>query len=193
MTPGVKYELNGQGVEKELWRQETTYRLSGGFNLDIANLQGGARIPPATPLAIDFATRKAVVCKNVAVIEAVASGATSIKVGKGSFAYVGMFLGNGTQGVTVSEIDKTNTSFDLLTVSETTAAISVGTVLFESSTDGGTAVKNKAFALNYTWTMVQEGATVTAVGQAFEIQEKKLYVPISKKDKCNLGDRFMFV
>jgi len=176
-----------------LWRQETTYRLSGGFNLDTTNLQEGVKIPPAAPLAIDFATRKAVVCKNVAVIEAAASGATSIKVGKGSFAYVGMFLGNGTQGVTVSAIDKTNASYDLLTISATTAAISEGTILFESAADGGTTVKNKAFALNYAWTKVEAGVTVTAVGQAYEIQEAKLYVPISQKDKYNLGSRFMFV
>ena len=47
-------------------------------------------------------------------------------------------------------------------------------------------------ALNYAWTKVEDGATITAVGQAYEIRPTRLIVPISDKDKESLGDRFMF-
>ncbi|MEG2371122.1 MAG: hypothetical protein RSB23_08180, partial [Alistipes sp.] len=73
------------------------------------------------------------------------------------------------------------------------ATASVGDVLFEASAAGGTTPKNKANFLNYARVKVEAGATVTAIGQAFEIKESKLSTPISEKDKVSLGDRFMFV
>lgn len=52
---------------------------------------------------------------------------------------------------------------------------------------------NVANFLNYARVKVEVGATVTAIGQAFEIKESKLTVPVSAKDKVSLGARFMFV
>ena len=180
----------------EMLRYDTVYRLSGGFNLDISNLSGVKQIPPATPLKVDFKTRKAKAVINVKVVEAYTNGesATTIKVAKNSLAYPNMFIGNGTKGAKVTEIDKSNANYDTLTIAAAFGAnIAKGAVLFEASAVGGTTAKATANTLNYAWTKVEEGATVTAIGRAFEIKESKLIVPISDKDKESLGDRFMFI
>lgn len=194
MPAGFKFNLNPiEGIMPEMCRFETVYRLSGGFNLDIANLSGVDAIPPLTPLAIDFKTRKAVAVINVTVAEDIVAGATSLKVKKGSLAYVGMHLGNSTNGGTVSAIDKTNAAYDLITLaaSPTLAAVK-DDVLFETTASGGKNVKATANFLNYAWTKVEAGASVTAIGQAYEIRPSKLLAPISEKDKESLGHRFMF-
>jgi hypothetical protein len=195
MPAGIHYNLNNMPVERELCNQKTIYRLMGGFNLDDDKLPQGALIPHLAPLAIDFATRKAKVAKNVKVVENAAADATSLKIQKGSFAYVGMFLGTGTKGATVASIDQSNADYDTITIAAAfTEAISADSVLFESAAAGGTTVKNKVNFLNYAHAVkVEPGATVTAVGQAYEIKEKELYVPISEKDKVTLTSRFMFV
>lgn len=194
MPAGIKYDLNPQEVEKEVVNVATIYRLAGGFNLDVTNLTDGSYLPVLTPLAVDFATRKAVACKNVKIYENAASDATALKVEKNSLAYVGMYIGTGSKGAQVTAIDKSNAAYDTLTIAAAlTAAVTAGQVLFESSAVGGTTVKNVANCLNYARTKVETGATVTAVGQAFEIKESKLTVPVSDKDKTNLGSRFMFV
>jgi hypothetical protein len=105
-----------------------------------------------------------------------------------------MFLGTGTAGATVTAIDKSDANFDVLTLDATLGvSLAIGKVLFEAAAAGGTTVKNVANALNYARTKVEEGATVTAIGAVYQIKEAKLIVPVSDKDKANLGDRFMFV
>lgn len=195
MPAGFKYDL--KPIEKtmpELCRFETVYRLSGGFNLDTSNLNGVVRIPPMAPLAIDFKARTAKVVVNVEVAEKITAGATTLKIKKGSFVYVGMHLGNGTNGGTIETIDKTSSAdYDTVTLAASpTLAAEVGSVLFEASAVAGKTPKVTANALNYAWTEVKGGATVTAVGQAYEIRTSKLLVPISENDKTSLGDRFMF-
>lgn len=193
MAAGFKYDLTPKESLPEFCRFETVYRLSGGFNLVLDNLEKGAKIPPMTPLAVDFTTRKATVVKNVKVVEDAAADATEIKVAKNSFAYVGMFLGTGAKGATVSAIDKSKPDYDVLTLAAAfDAAVKKDTVLFEASAAGGTTVKNKANFLNYAWTKVEDGAAVDAIGQAFEIRESKLIVPISDKDKATLEGFFIF-
>lgn len=194
MPPGIKYDLAAVSATPEACNIQTIYRLSGGFNLEDDKLVAGSFLPPLAPLAINFATRKAVAVKNVIVVEAAADNATSIKIKKGSLAYVNMILGTGAKGATITAIDKTNVAFDTVTIdSAFTVALTAGQVLFEASAAGGTTVKNKANFLNYARVKVEEGATVTAIGQVFEIIESKLSVPVSEKDKGTLGARFMFV
>lgn len=194
MAAGFKFNLNPiEGIMPEMCRFETVYRLSGGFNLDIANLKNVSAIPPLTPIAVDFKTRKAVAVINVTVAEAITAGNTSLKVKKGSLAYVGMHLGNGSNGGTVSAIDKSNENYDVITLSGTpTLVADAEAVLFEATAAGGTKVKATANFLNYAWTKVEDGATITAIGQAYEIRPSKLLAPISEKDKETLGHRFMF-
>lgn len=194
MPPGIKYDLSVVGATPEACNIQTIYRMTGGFNLEDAALVAGSFLPPLAPLCIDFATRKAVAVKNVKVVGAVAADATSLKIKKESLAYVGMILGTGAKGATITAIDKTNASYDTVTIdSAFTVALTDGQILFEASAAGGTTVKNKANYLNYARVKVETGATVTAIGQVFEIIESKLQLPVSDKCKVTLGARFMFV
>lgn len=194
MPAGFKYDLNP--IEKtmpELCRFETVYRLSGGFNLDITNLAGVEVVPPLAPVVVDFVTRKAVAVINVEVAEQISAGATSLKVKKGSLAHAGIHLGNGSNGGTVEAIDKSNADYDVITLaSGSTLAANAGVVLFEATAAAGKTPKATANALNYAWVKVENGATITAVGQAYEIRPSKLIAPISEKDMASLGARFMF-
>lgn len=195
MPAGLHYNL--EQIEKptpEMCRIETIYRYSGGFNLVLTNLTGVKTIPPLTPLVLDFKKRQATVVINVEVAEKYTTG-TSMKVKKNSLAYVGMFIGDGTNGAKVNEIDKANADYDTLTLAAafgSSVTVEAGTVLFEAKAQDGTEPKATATALNYATTKVEEGATVTAIGRAYEIRPTKLIVPISEKDKASLGDRFMF-
>lgn len=195
MPAGLHYNL--EQIEKptpEMCRIETIYRYSGGFNLVLTNLTGVKTIPPLTPLVLDFKKRQATVVINVEVAEKYTTG-TSMKVKKNSLAYVGMFIGDGTNGAKVNKIDKANADYDTLTLAAafgSSVTVEAGTVLFEAKAQDGTEPKATATALNYATTKVEEGATVTAIGHAYEIRPTKLIVPISEKDKASLGDRFMF-
>ncbi len=195
MPAGFHYDLNP--IEKtmpEMCRFETVYRYSGGFNLVLNNLAGVDKIPPMTPLVLDFKKRQATAVINVEVAEKYTTG-TSMKIKKGSLAYVGMFIGDGTNGAKINKIDKTNEAYDTLTLAAqfgSSATVEAGTVLYEATAVAGTEKKALAKALNYAWTKVEQGATVTAIGRAYEIRTTKLIVPISEADKESLGDRFMF-
>lgn len=191
MSAGVKYDLNGQEVEKELCDFKSVYRLSGGFNLEDEDVTEGSVIPSLAPLSIDFKTRKAKISKSVKVVENISD--TTLKIAKGSFVKVGMHLGTGSAGATITQISTDNDMYDELTLSATISGVKKGNVLFEATAVGGQKVKNPANFLNYARVKKQDGATLTAVGQAFEIQTEKLYAPISDKDKETLGARFMFV
>lgn len=195
MPAGLHYNL--EQIEKptpEMCRIETIYRYSGGFNLVLTNLTGVKTIPPFTPLVLDFKKRQATVVINVEVAEKYTTD-TSMKVKKNSLAYVGMFIGDGTNGAKVNKIDKANADYDTLTLAAafgSSVTVEAGTVLFEAKAQDGIEPKATATALNYATTKVEEGATVTAIGRAYEIRPTKLIVPISEKDKASLGDRFMF-
>lgn len=190
MPAGFHYDLNPGDVLKELCRFDTVYRLSGGFNFEDANVPAGTMLMPLTPLHVDLTTRKASAVKNVKVVEKVTTG-TKIKIAKGSLAYKGMHLGDGTNGATVSSISTTNANYDELTMSAAIAA-DAGAVLFEAAAADGVSPKTTANFLNYAVTKVEPGATVTAIGRAYEVRESKLYVPISDKDKETLTSRFLF-
>lgn len=191
MPAGFKYDLKGQEVEKELCDFKSVYRLSGGFNLEDSDVENGRVIPSLAPLSIDFKTRKAKISKSVKAVENISD--TTLKIAKGSFVKVGMHLGTGSAGATISQIDTSNEMYDALTLSATISGVKQGDVLFEATAAEGQEVKNPANFLNYARVKKQDGTTLTAIGQAFEIQTQKLYVPISDKDKETLGARFMFV
>ena len=194
MAAGIKYDLKPiEGNMPEMCRFETVYRLSGGFMLDLSNLAGIGNIPPLAPMVVDFKTRKAKVVVCAKVHKRITASTTELQIEKGSFVAVGMHLGNGKNGGTVEAISKENPAYDVVTLAATpTLAAEVGDVLFQAKSAGGTTPQALANVLNYAWTKVEEGATVTAVGQAYEIRPSKLIAPISDKDKENLGARFMF-
>ncbi|WP_303013836.1 head fiber protein [uncultured Bacteroides sp.] len=195
MPAGFKYDLKPiEANMPEMCRFETVYRYSGGFNLVLDNLAGVDKIPPMTPLVLDFVKRQATAVINVEVAEKYTSG-TTMKIKKNSLAYVGMFIGDGTNGAKINKIDTTNEAYDTLTLAAafgSSVTVEAGMVLYEATAVAGTEKKALAKALNYAWTKVEPGATVTAIGRAYEIRTTKLIVPISEADKESLGDRFMF-
>lgn len=131
MAAGVIYDDNAFEVERELYAVDSGYRSQGGFNLDIEGLPAGGHVPVLCPLYIDFVNRKAYVVNNLKVVEAAASGATSIKIQKGSFAKAGKFALSDSV-VTVTKVDTSNEAFDKLTVSALSKAIAAGAVLSEA-------------------------------------------------------------
>ncbi len=191
MPAGIKYNMQNTAPERELCDVATIYRLSGGFNLEDEDLQEGAYVPPFAPLSIDLKTRVAKVVKAVKVVNA--SNATALQVEKGSLVSVGMHLGDGDHGATINAINRANENYDIITLSASISGVQKGSVLFEATAAGGRNHKNIANFLNYAGVKVEPGATVTAVGRAYQIKTDRLYVPISDLDKENLGDRFMFV
>lgn len=196
MGKKMTYDLTPIKTNEEAARFETCVRASGGYNLDMENLNLKV-LPSLAPIHVDYSARKATPVKNVQVNEAYTTSDTAktLKIYKGSLAYVGMFIGNGTKGAKITAIDTSNKDFDSLTLDAAVGAnLAKDDVLFEATAVGGTKQKNKANALNYAYTKVEEGATVTGVIQIYEIKRSKIGYPVfSDKDVEDLGARYHFV
>lgn len=188
----IKYEENVYVAPEELYRVETGYRLSGGFNLEVTGLPAGAVIPPLAPLSVDMATRKATLVRRVRVLEN-GSAAKTLKVSKFGLITPGMFLSNSAQTLEVESVDTTNSDYDLITAKADTSAFKASAILHEATAESGNTIKAKANYLNYAPTKVEAGATVTVLAQAYEVQTYKLYIPVTLADKQELTNRFLFV
>ena len=193
MAAGFKWDVPETSRLPEYCRVETVHRLQGGFNLITSNLVTGAKVAPLAPIYVDKGARTATVIRNVRIVEAVEAGSTTIKIAKGSLVSVGLVLGTGTSGAVVSTIDKAHPSYDVVTIEAAFGeAIEAKKVLFEASTVAGVEPIVKANYLNYAETLIEQGATVDAVGQAYEIQMAKLKSPISEKDKETLEGNYIY-
>ncbi|WP_044234291.1 hypothetical protein [Porphyromonas catoniae] len=177
---------------EELYRVDTGYRMSGGFNLSIQGLTAGATVPPLAPVSVDKTTRTATLLKRVRVLEA-GSAAKTLKVSKFSQVTAGTFLSNGTATLTVDSVDTSDKDFDLITAKADTSAFTLGAILYEATDASANKSKGVADYLIYAPTKVEEGATITALARAFEVQTSKLYIPLTEDDKKSLTDRFIFV
>ena len=194
MSAGFKYNLNAPDVVEELYDVQTGHRKRGAYRLNTAGLVVGTTLPNLTPVAVDLAKRTCVVVKNVKVLAEVSAEATTIQIAKNSLVEIGMFLGNGAKGAKVTAVDKSHSEYDTVTFEAAIGAkIAKGTVLFEATAVGGTTPKNKANFLIYGHTKVEAGIVLVALlMQAYEIQEDKLTLPVSEKDKETLTSRFQF-
>lgn len=197
MAAGTTYNLTPDYQPREFYRVETGVRKSGPWKLNTENLVDGSFLPPFTPVEANLKTRVVTVVRNVKVVEAYTNGesALSIKIAKNSLAYVGMYIGNGTKGATVSAIDKSNENYDVLTIAAAFGAnIAAGKILFEATAAGGTSKKNKANFVLYDRKKVEAGkiVPVTLLMQAYEVKEDKLILPIHDLDKEGLTSRFQF-
>lgn len=183
-------------TQPEFWRDETTYRMSVGFYLDLSGLEAGMIIDKGCPVAVDYAAQTAKPCKRVRINAAVASNGVNLKIDKGSLVKSGDYVSNGTTTSQVTAVDRTNASYDTITVAATLGALAVGAILFEAE-DGSQEPKSLATHLNYRRTHVPSDLgskiTMTAVGRAYEIKNSVLPNPCCDADKENLGDRFMFI
>lgn len=193
MSAGFKYNLEPEPSIEERYDVSTGIRRRGPYELDTTNLNVGDNLPSFIPIAANLKSKKCVVVRNVEVVDAYASGDTSLKIKKGSFVYAGMHIGNGTKGATVSTINKSDSKFDLLTITDFGANLPVGSVLFEATAAGGTTAKNVANSALYESRKVEDGINLVALlSFAREIEPIKLIVPFSSKDKEKLGNDFQF-
>lgn len=197
MAAGTKYNLTPEHKPEEFYRVETGVRKSGPWKLDITNLVVGSVLPVFTPIQADLKKRTIVPVRNVKVVEAYANGTTdlTIKIAKGSLAYVGMFIGSGKKGAEVASIDKTNKAYDILTIKAIFGEkIEKDAVLFEATAVEGTVKKNTANFVMYDEKKVEDDGPVlcTLLMQAYEVKESKLPMPIHELDKEGLTSRFQF-
>lgn len=197
MAAGTHYDLNPVYKPEEFYRVESGVRKSGPWKLDIANLVVGSKLPVFTPVQADMQKRTIVPVRNFKVVEAYTTGeaALSIKVAKGSLAYVGMFIGSGKKGAKVTAIDKSNENYDVLTIEAAFGEnIANGATLFESTAVGGTVKKNTANFVLFDEKKVESNGPVlcTLLMQAYEVKEHKIPLPIHDLDKAGLTDRFQF-
>lgn len=197
MAAGTKYNLTPEYKPEELYRVETGVRKSGPWKLDIANLVVGSVLPVFTPIQADLKKRTIVPVRNFRVVEAYTTGdsALSIKVAKGSLAYVGMFIGSGEKGAEVTAIDKTNKAYDVLTIKAAFGEnIAKDAVLFEATAVAGTSKKNTSNFVLFDAKKVEDDGPVlcTLLMQAYEVKESKLPMPIHELDKVGLTSRFQF-
>ena len=92
----------------------------------------------------------------------------------------------------------TGETYDTITITGIEYTVPLGTVLRWSTSvstnnpDTFVAERTANF-LAYAPVKVETGASVTLLGRAFEINEDKLYIPVTDADKASLGDRFMFI
>lgn len=197
MAAGTKYNLTPDYKPEEFYRVETGVRKSGPWKLVTTNLVAGSTLPVFTPVEADLKKRTIVPVRNVKVVEAYTNGETAktIKIAKGSLAYVGMFLGSGKKGAEVSAIDTTNKDYDVLTIKVAFGEdIAKDAVLFEATAVGGTKKKNTANFVMYDPKKVENDGPVlcTLLMQAYEVKEDKLPMPIHEDDKKGLTCRFQF-
>lgn len=201
MAAGIHYKDNSFEVERELYSVKTGYRMIGGFNPteNTMSVYKGVVLPTLCPIIIDTKAHTFEVVSNIKVLEEAAAGATSVKIAKKSIAKVGegyAVEGKTDTGLVITAIDASNDEYDLLTVDALAKKISAG-VLVKATVSGDSTKTYKAGAganaLLYTRTKMEEGCSITALGQAYEIKEDELYVPVSTADKTALTSRFMFV
>lgn len=126
---------------------------------------------------------------------------TSLKIVKGSGL---VDPGDGTLTVKLAGNDVVISNFaagetyDTITITGIAYSVPLGAVL-RWSTNVSTnnpdtfVAERTANFLAYAPVKVETGASVTLLGRAFEINEDKLYIPVTDADKASLGDRFMFI
>ena len=129
---------------------------------------------------------------------------TTLKIVKGSGIVVPE---NGTLDVKLAGNDivisnlvagGTNDAYDTITITGIAYSVPLGAVLrwstsVETPKPDTFVAERTANYLAYAPVKVEAGASVTLLGRAFEIDEDKLYIPVTDADKASLGDRFMFI
>lgn len=189
MAAGFKYNLEPEVEQEERYDVETGRRRRGPYKLDTTNLVVGSWLPSFTPIAADLVKKTAQVAIRVEVYEKFTTGSnTTLKIKKGSLAYVGMHIGDGSHGATINAIDKSDKAFDKLTLAaDFGATVNAGTVLFEATAVNGSTPKVVANSALYERKQIDEGPVLVALlMRAFEIEPTKLAMPFHAKDKENL-------
>lgn len=86
--------------------------LTGGFVLDVSGYAAGAVIGAGTAILVDEINRTAIAVKTATTTKAIATGNTEIEVAKGH----SLIVGDQLNGKAIAEIDKSDASFDKITL-----------------------------------------------------------------------------
>ena len=169
-------------VQEAQWDVKSCVRCIAGATLDLSNLPNGMkRIPKGTPLRLTSA-RKAIVIKTATVVTAAAKDATSLEIAKGSLFQVGDTIA----GSTISAIDTSNETKDVLTVTALAKAVAKNAIV----DDGNIA---DIIGLLYATTKLTDPTdrypSATWTIQAYEIREETLPFPLSADAKTALTSR----
>lgn len=196
MAAGFKYDLQPAVEMEERYDVQTGIRRRGEYKLVTEHLSVGATLPVFAPICADLKDKFAYPVVNMTVAKAYTTGDTnlSVKVAKGSLAYKGMFVGNGSKGAEVTAVDTTNSEYDTITIKAAFGEdLPKGTVLFEAKAVSGTAQKYIANSALFNKTKVDDGIVLVALLRtAAEIEPEKLAIPFSANDKANMKGWFEF-
>lgn len=118
--------------QEELWNEKTTLRLMGGCSIDMSDIDEGALIHKSVPLVVDYKGKKAKPVKNIEVLEAAEAGANILKIRKGNLVRVGDLVGNGSVMSNITNIDRSNKDYDVISIS-LGVTLTLKQVLFEVS------------------------------------------------------------
>jgi len=114
-----------------IWQSKNLQVAQGGYTLDDLFVAGEV-IPSGVPIGYDDTTRLAKVGKLGVAQAGATNTATQYKVLKGNLLKVGMTVKSGASaGKVITEIDKTNADYDLLTTATTLGVvIATGDAIF---------------------------------------------------------------
>lgn len=172
-------ETNPTLIREGVWNEKTCVRRTAGFDIDKTNLPADMKyLPKGAVLALDANGLKAVLVKTAKVYETAVSAATSIKIVKGSALIVNDAIGDNK----ITDIDKSNADYDVLTVAELSENIAIGTVLADENA-------SKAIGLNYATVKLDSHPSCTPTIQAYEIEEDTLPYPVNEIIKTALTCR----
>lgn len=201
--------LYGNGLYGEIKAIVTTnadydeVEFTAAIEADIAK---GAILYPVKVTAADPATTNVTTGHEAYVFEAMAHNTDLLTVMKIAKGHDLADPGEGTitlklagNDIVVSNVAVGDgVAYDTLTITGIAYSVPLGAKLTWETTAAvpnaaAIAPERVATHLVYAPVSVETGATCTLLGQAFEIQEDDLQIPVTDADKASLGDRFMFV
>jgi len=122
----------------EIWRGECKM-LPGGFKPK-HELPVGTVLRRATPVFVNFDDMSAAICKTASVLDG--GTTTKVRVPKGHYFAKGDSDAKhgdaATDPVTVNDIDKSNSAYDVLTLSKAITGIAKDDIIIEAVKDGAT-------------------------------------------------------
>lgn len=123
----------------EIWRGECKM-LPGGFK-PTQEFAAGTVVRRATLISVDFDTMSAKVCKVASVLDG--GTTTKVRVAKGHYFVNGdkIFKHGATTLVTVNGVDRSNTEYDVLTLSAAITGIAKDDIIVEGVSAGDSSVK----------------------------------------------------
>lgn len=131
----------------EIWRGEATM-LPGGFK-PTQQLAVGTVLRRGVPIAVDFDTHSAAICKTASVL---AGGTTQkVRVPKGHYFSAGDIVtkyNDGSATPSISTIDTSNIDFDVINLSAAYTGLKEGDILVESAKTEGAAKAEPLYTPN---------------------------------------------